>query len=217
MARKDRVGNRIPRKKRRPFKVPNLGYYLIITDTEATERCFFEGLKKFIPDSLKRNLVIKVIETKTQNMIDKCRELASNDAQYRLPWIVFDRDQVQNFDEIIADAENQCINVGWSNPCFEIWMFAYFGNMPTIEESWNCCSEFGKIYKAKTGQQYNKSDENLYNNICNYGNEEQAIKIADDKLKQQRENGKNKPSIMCPSTTVYRLIYEIKVKCKGEG
>ena len=42
-------------------------------------------------------LVIKVVETKTRTMIDKCLELTTYDAQYRIPWIVFDRDQVQGY------------------------------------------------------------------------------------------------------------------------
>ena len=44
MAKKDRTGNRKPREQRKQFKVPELGYYLIVTDTEATERCYFTGL-----------------------------------------------------------------------------------------------------------------------------------------------------------------------------
>lgn len=40
MAKKDRTGNRKTREQRKRFKVPELGYYLIVTDTEATERCF---------------------------------------------------------------------------------------------------------------------------------------------------------------------------------
>ena len=36
MARKDRTGNRKTREQRKQFKVPELGYYLIVTDTEAT-------------------------------------------------------------------------------------------------------------------------------------------------------------------------------------
>lgn len=39
MAKKDRTGNRKTRDQRKQFKVPELGYYLIVTDTEATERC----------------------------------------------------------------------------------------------------------------------------------------------------------------------------------
>ena len=65
-------------------------------------------------------------------MIDKCLELTAYEAQYRIPWIVFDRDQVIEFDQIIAEAEKKDIQVGWSNPCFEIWMYAYFGAMPVI-------------------------------------------------------------------------------------
>ncbi len=95
MAKKDRTGNRKTRDQRKQFKTPELGYYLIVTDTEATERCFFTGLHQAMPKDVRNKLVIKVIETKTRTMIDKCMELMAYDAQYRIPWIVFDRDQVQ--------------------------------------------------------------------------------------------------------------------------
>lgn len=162
MAKKDRTGNRKTREQRSCFKVPELGYYLIVTDTEATERCFFTGLNKTISEELGNRLVIKVVETKTRTMIDKCLELTAYDAQYRIPWIVFDRDQVKGFDDIIEEAAGKGIQIGWSNPCFEIWLYAYFGSMPSIQDSWKCCSEFGRIYETKTGQKYSKSDENMY-------------------------------------------------------
>ena len=109
MAKKDRTGNRKTREQRKQFKVPELGYYLIVTDTEATERCFFNGLHQALPEAVRNKLVIKVVETKTRVMIDKCLELTAYEAQYRIPWIVFDRDQVQGFDEIIAEAEKKDI------------------------------------------------------------------------------------------------------------
>lgn len=86
------------------WSLPELGYYLIVTDTEATEHCFFTGLHQDLPEDVRNQLVIKVVKTKTRAMIDKCLELTAYDAQYRIPWIVFDRDQVQGFDEIIAEA-----------------------------------------------------------------------------------------------------------------
>lgn len=135
MAKKDRRGNRKTRDQRSGKMLPELGYYLVVTDTEATERCFFNGLHDSLPDEIKDKLVIKVVETKTRDMIDKCMELTAYDAQYRIPWIVFDRDMVQGFDEIIAEAKSEGIQTGWSNPCFEIWMYAYFGSMPAIHES----------------------------------------------------------------------------------
>ena len=214
MAKKDRTGNRRTRDQRKQFKVPELGYYLIVTDTEATERCFFTGLHQALPEDVRNKLVIKVVETKTRTMIDKCLELTAYDAQYRIPWIVFDRDQVQGFDEIIKEAEDKGIQVGWSNPCFEIWMYAYFGSMPAIQDSWTCCSDFGRVYETKTGQKYSKADEQMYGKICKAGDEEKAIQIAQQKLEQCKREGKTKPSEMCPCTTVHELVGEIKGKCK---
>lgn len=212
MAKKDRIGNRKTRGQKKRVKKPELGYYLIVTDTEATERCFFEGLYKLLPNEVKKKLVIKVIETKTRAMIDKCQELSAYEAQYRIPWMVFDRDQVKDFDAIISEAERKDISVGWSNPCFEIWMFAYFGQMPVIQNSWRCCSEFSRMYKKKTGQVYSKADEQIYSRLCATGNEEKALEIADKKLKQCKREGKTIPSKMYPCTTVHKLIGEINSK-----
>ena len=88
MARKDRTGNRKTREQRKQFKVPELGYYLIVTDTEATECCFFAGLHQALPEDVRNKLVIKVVETKTRTMIDKCLELTAYDAQYRNQYYV---------------------------------------------------------------------------------------------------------------------------------
>lgn len=212
MAKKDRTGNRKTREQRKQFKVPELGYYLIVTDTEATERCFFTGLHQALPEDVRNKLVIKVVETKTRTMIDKCLELTAYDAQYRIPWIVFDRDQVQGFDEIIAEAVSKGIQVGWSNPCFEIWMYAYFGAMPAIQDSWTCCSDFGRVYETKTGQKYSKADEQMYGKLCKFGDEEKAIQIAQQKLEQCKREGKTKSSEMYPCTTVHELVDEIQKK-----
>ena len=214
MARKDRMGNRKTREQRSKRRVPEMGYYLVVTDTEATERCFFDGLHDSLPTDMQKKLVIKVVETKTQNLIQKCLEMTVYDAQYRIPWIVFDRDQVQGFDEIIAEAVSKGIQVGWSNPCFEIWMYAYFGAMPAIRDSWTCCSDFGRVYETKTGQKYSKADEQMYGKLCKFGDEEKAIQIAQQKLEQCKREGKTKLSEMYPCTTVHELIGEIKRKIR---
>ena len=212
MARKDRMGNRKTREQRSKRRVPEMGYYLVATDTEATERCFFDGLHDSLPTDMQKKLVIKVVETKTQNLIQKCLEMTAYDAQYRIPWIVFDRDQVVNFDQIIKDAEKVGIHVGWSNPCFEIWMFSYFGNMPVIQDSWVCCSRFGDLYKARTGQDYSKADGNMYKRLCENGDEEKALAIAEQKYQQCLREGKTIPSKMWPATQVHELVGEIRRK-----
>lgn len=212
MSKKDRIGDRKAREQKKQFKVPELGYYLIVTDTEATERCFFTGLHRSLSRDVRRKMVIKVVETKTRTMIDKCLELTAYDAQYRIPWIIFDRDQMQGFDEIIEEAVVKGIQVGWSNPCFEIWMYAYFGSMPMLRNSWTCCSNFGRVYETKIGQKYSKADEQMYEKLYKVGDEKKAIQIAQQKLEQCIREGKTKPSEMCPCTTVHELVGEIRGK-----
>lgn len=212
MAKKDRTGNRKTRDQRRNTRVPELGYYLIVTDTEGTESCYFDGLHSDLPKEIQDKLVVKVVETKTARLIDKCIEFTAYDPQYRNSWIVFDRDQVKDFDEIIAEAKKKDINVGWSNPCFEIWMHAYYGSMPNIQESWTCCDRFGQLFKSKTGNDYDKADKSLYRRLVQTGDETKALKIAEQKYKQCIDNSYTKPSEMCPCTTVHNLVGEIKGK-----
>ena len=52
----------------------------------------------------------------------------------------------------------------------------------------------------------------MYGKICKAGDEDRAIKIAQQKVEQCIRDGKTKPSKMCPCTTVHELVREIKRK-----
>ena len=212
MTKSNRKGDRKPRSAQYKRRAPKLGYYLIVTDTEGTERCYFEGLYNSIPEEMRDRLVIRTYETKTQSMIKKCKELQGADSQYRIPWIIFDRDEVTDFDDRILSAEKAGIHVGWSNPCFEIWMYAYFGLMPTMQDSKKCCSRFATEYKRRTGIEYSKTEERLYEKLCKYGNEKKALAIAKQKMEQCKRENKHEPSKESPATTVYELVEEIREK-----
>lgn len=210
----ERNGNRKTRNKSLNQRVPNLGYYIIVTDTKETEKNYMNGLRKSIPKELQEKLVIKVIKTDTKDLVEKAKNEASLNPQYGEIWIIFDRDQVPGFDIIIQHAENSGIHVGWTNPCIETWLSAYFGKIITNPDSVSCCKEFGRIYKNKTGQDYKKSSSDIYDKLTQFGDENNAIKLAENKFKEHQLNGKKKPSEMCPCTTVHLLVKEIKSKIK---
>lgn len=205
MGREDRRGKRKSRKRR----VPELGYYYIVTDTDQTEKNYLEGLRDSIPEELKGKIVIKVTKSRTVDLVKTCKEGASLYPQYSEPWIVFDRDQVKDFDGIIKNAKHCGVHAGWSNPCLEIWLYAYFGSMPNIQDSVSCCNRFATEYERRTGQKYDKAEKDLYKKLCEFGNEENAIKIAQQKRRQCAENGLILPSKMIPCTMVDILINDI--------
>ncbi|MGN1305059.1 MAG: RloB family protein [Oscillospiraceae bacterium] len=216
MARIERNGKRKTREQLAKQRVPELGYYFIVTDTKETEQNYMYGLRNAIPKELQGKLVIKVIKTKTKNLVNEAINLASLNPQYGETWIIFDRDQVQGFDEIIRKAEDKGINVGWSNPCIEAWFNAYFGVMPTYHDSVSCCNGFEKAFEQASGHKYIKSDSDIYEKLNRFGDEEKAIKLAQQKLEEHKANCKDKPSEMCPCTTVHCLVKEIKSKITKE-
>lgn len=212
MGVESRNGKRKLRSERTNRIKPKLGYYLIVTDTEGTERVYFNGLRDSIKAINGDKIVIKVIETKNRNMIKEALEFLSELPQYAEPWIVFDKDQNKNFDKIIEEAETSGVKVAWSNPCFEIWFYTYFGKMSNYQDSITCCSEFSKEYEKNVGQEYHKTDDRLYNKLVDNGDEIKAIEIAERKLKQHLLNGKKNPSEMISGPTVHVLVNEIKNK-----
>ncbi len=216
MSREKRNGQRKVRSIGTRSNAPDLGYYLIVTDAKETEQNYMFGLRDSIPDELKRRLIIKVSKTKTDNLVDEALSQAALQPQYGEPWIIFDRDQVKDFDDILQNAKAAGIKAGWSNPCIEIWFNAYFGAMPTYQTSVACCNGFEETFEKALKQKYKKSDKQIYHKLCQYGDEARAIEIAENKLKQCLINSVTKPSKMCPATTVHRLVKEIKSKIEKE-
>lgn len=216
MSNNERNGKRKTREELSRKRVPELGYYLIVTDTKETERNYLYGLRDSIPKKLQDKLVIKVSKCKTSCLVEETLELASLHPQYVEPWIVFDRDNVTNFDDIIGKAKEQGIHVGWSNPCIEIWFYAYFGAMPTYSTSVKCVEGFTNKFRVATGLAYEKAYADIYSKLNECGNESQAIELAKRKIKEHKQNGKINPSEMCPASTLCLLIEEIKNKIKTE-
>ena len=84
------------------------GACLCVTDAEKTEKNYFEGIKNIIPDSLKNDLQIKIYSNKPlAKIIDFAAEQRNKDERFRDIWLVFDRDEVKNFDKLTEEAKEK--------------------------------------------------------------------------------------------------------------
>lgn len=72
MGSKEHKRVRKDRNKTLSTRKPNLGYYLIVTDTKKTEKNYFKGLRNTIPENLKDRLVIKVEKSRTIDLVKRC-------------------------------------------------------------------------------------------------------------------------------------------------
>ncbi len=207
MGKRDRAGKIEARKV--GFREPDLGYYYIVTDAVETEPNFLNGVKRNLPEKIRGRLVIRVKSSKTYDMVDTILEDISKSPIIYDPWIVFDRDQVKEFNIIIDKAKRHGINAGWSNPCIETLFSSYFGKSPSMYDQNNCIKEFEKTYLRIAGKSYSKNNKNIYDELIENGNEKEAIKIHKTKYKQYITEGKNQPSEMIGVSLLYKLLEEI--------
>lgn len=188
---------------------PLLANYLIFVDSRETEENYLLGLRDAIPELLNRRLVIRVMKTETKSLVEEAQAVISSSAQLRQPWIVFDRDLVEDFDKIISDALKNGISVGWSNPCIETWFSAYFGNLLTAQDSKGACRDFNTLYLRKTGKEYKKNEKDIYKLLNTHGNQKDALRRARNKKNEHLRDENKNPSEMCPCTTLFELVEEI--------
>ncbi len=187
--------------------------YLILTDGEKTEKYYFEGLRD---DLSKKRIRIKVIPKKAktiQKLVDIAHQECRNE-EYALVAIVVDRDEIKDFDQKVSKTNSlkiykKDVMVGWSNPCIETWLSAYFGPFISGNTSQECIEKFKRLFKQKTGHEYTKTNKDLYSLLTKWGKEEEAIKRAEKLMKQHKEIGRLNPSKQIPGTTVHEVLKAI--------
>lgn len=199
----------------RQTKKARLGGYLIVTDTSKTEANYFNSIWKSVQNSIQGedDGLIKVCkDMKTEEMIAEAQKLRNESSRYREVWLIFDRDFVKNFDGMIREISKNDMHAGWSNPCFEIWLSAYFGEMSKEYNPKQCTQKFEKLLRRHCHiNRYDKADPGLRDRLVKCGSETKAIAFAKKRYKEVCRQY-SKPSEMIGSTTVYQLVEELLKK-----
>lgn len=185
------------------------GNLLIITEGKS-EQNYIKGLCEYLNKSYPKFL------TPTNNTYELLNNIINEmyNGIYSDTYIIFDKDNIPNnskFNNFIRQIESNKINAVWSNPCLEIWYFAYFGKMPNYTTE-QCNREFKALFKKMFGTEYDKNDPDIYKKLidCPETNEDNAIKLAIQKLKEAERNYKDRPSEQCPATKMFLLVKNIK-------
>ena len=210
MPRVEKNGNRKKREQTTKHRRPKMGYYFIVTDADEVVQNYMHGFKKSLPKELQEKLIITSVKTTAENLVDEALNLASLYPQFGEIWIVFNGAQIEKFVKIICKAREKGVGVGWSNPSIEAWFNAYLGEMPNYQESGACYKDFTTNYQRITGQEYNKSDIQIYEKLNRFGNEQDAIALAERKFVEYRADCEDRPSKMCSCTTIHLLVKKIK-------
>lgn len=185
-------------RKRYGFKNPKKSF-LIVCEGENTEPDYFNAFRltsatvKAVGKGLgtmnlvKEAIIIRERERNLGKTFDYC-------------WVVFDKDDYQDFDESISYAEKSGFNVAYSNEAFELWFLLHFNlyRNPIDRNNYAqmLCKHLGMTYSKQSG-----FAKRLYERLKPL--EAVAIKNAET---LQNENAGKKPSDVNPLTTVHKLV-----------
>lgn len=212
---------RAERKKRKhEYKNPKANSYLIVTEGECTEPLYFKGMAKLIQEKVGGAVDIveapvidvhgqgratgKLIEI-TDQIVKKARVI------YQNIWVVFDKDDFEDFDQAIKSGVDQGYNIAWSNQSFEYWLYLHFfySDSALYRDNWtNKLNDIFEQFELGDGT-YKKNYENIYDLVDRYDGVNTAIKNAKRRMADFEKSGK-KASEYDPGTKVHILVENLK-------
>lgn len=170
--------------------------FLIVCEGEKTEPNYFRSFR--VP---KKVIDVKGLGKNPSKLVNRAKELQEQE-DYDRVWCVFDRDSwtVEDFNNAIANAKNECIEVAYSNEAFELWYVLHFEFLNTGIPRKDYIKKLNSLLK----QTYHKNSETIYDEL--FDKQAIAIKNATNLLKQYEPPN---PSQDNPSTTVHLLVQEL--------
>lgn len=184
--------------------------FLIVCEGEKTEPSYLEALRVHLRVSA--DIEIYGAGRNTKSLVEHALMLRKKDKLgYDQVWVVFDRDsfEVHLCYAALQLAEQNDINVAFSNECFELWFLLHFDSLISALPREHL---FDKL-KQRLGGAYEKNDPNILDKLLQHdsGALESAERRA-EALEQHhmQVHGFFDPVSHAPCTGVYRLTRALR-------
>ncbi len=202
-------------KKRKVATRDKIVRFLVVCEGERTEPNYFKELVKNKYSEVRSEEIVGegrstcALVKKTTDI----RERLEHQRQLKFDrvWVVFDKDDFNDFNEAIALAERKGYGAAWSNEAFELWYLLHFVYLDAgISRSDYISKLESEIRRFDVFKdfKYRKNDEGFYSLLQKIGNEELA-KARAQKLRGFFEHTLDYKS-QKPCTTVDILVEELE-------
>lgn len=181
--------------------------FILFCEGKNTEPQYFQALKKNYPNALivieKKGAVPLTLANEANDYIKKRKKQKSSSFEDEDQiWVIFDKDKHPKIKEATKICENNNLRLGYSNPCFELWLMLHrkdFNTVCTHTQMQKKLEKEDSDYNSKKGKKVNY--ETYIKNIIT------AEKRANRQLLARKQEGEPHG---CPSTTVCNLTIEIR-------
>lgn len=200
--------------KRREKTREKLVRFLIVCEGEKTEPHYFEALIKNCISTI-REVIIEGEGRATVALVDRAKAIKQelerkNAMAFDRVWLVFDKDNFDDFNEAIRKAKKLGFQCAWSNEAFELWYLLHFAYLDTGIGRNAYVEKLQGFFREKMGDtdfEYKKGNPNIYRLLQKRGSEDLAISHA-NKLRASYEG--TDYANHKPCTMVDKLVKELK-------
>ena len=201
-------------KKRKESVRDKLVRFLIVCEGTKTEPHYFEALiNNYI--STVREVTIEGEGRATIALVERTLEIKAelerkNAMSFDRVWIVFDKDDFDDFNEAIKKAHKLGFKSAWSNEAFELWYYLHFEYLDTGINREAYVEKLEKAFRNKMRDnsfKYRKGNPDIYKLLQQYGREDLAKRFA--KQLRALHSGTNY-AMHKPCTMVDKLVEELE-------
>lgn len=202
-------------KKRKENSRSKIVRFLIVCEGERTEPNYFQALVKDRYSEVRDEkilgegrstcaLVRRTLQVKEE--LERKRQLS-----FDRIWVVFDKDDFNDFYEAIDLAKEYSFNCAWSNEAFELWYFLHFQYLDAGISRHDYIVKLQNEIRKHAGYEeykYKKNDALIYKIVTQIGNEDFAKQCA-ARLRSFFEGDRDYKEHK-PCTTVDLLVDELE-------
>ena len=188
--------------------------FLIVCEGTKTEPYYFKALVQGSMSDVRKE-DIQGVGMGTVALIKETKAIKhdlekKNNMQFDRVWVVFDKDDFQDFNQAIAMAKELGYGSAWSNEAFELWYCLHFAYLNTGISRADYITMIENALKNKSGNNsftYTKGNPDIYSLLQKYGDENMAKKHA-EKLRKSFNN--TNYAAHNPCTMVDKLVDELQ-------
>lgn len=159
--------------------------FLIVCEGKKTEPNYFRSIERYHASDI-MEVDIEGKGMSTVPLVDKTKELKEDlerkrATEFDRTWIVFDKDDFEDFNEAIRMAKGYGFRCAWSNEAFELWYYLHFEYLDAGVGRKDYISKLETVIRKSSSNSnfvYEKGDPYIYKLLQTYGNEELAKQRA---------------------------------------
>lgn len=184
--------------------------HLVVCGGTETEPHYFNAINRQLPKGT-IHLKVESEALSPSQLVEKTDVILQRTKhKYEDVWIVFDKDDFDDFDEAIELGKRKGYRPLYSNEAFEIWFIFHFENIDSFISRTEYEEKLTTLLRSRgeRGFRYYKNRNDMFELLTQYGDLNQAISHAKD-LVERAESAANRYSTINPLTNIYELMEKV--------